>query len=170
MQYFSKILGKIERVLFLPEPILNAFNQAQNSIPISVQQAEKALLFLPFLSFPLLSLDAPMLTMVFYFLQLLLSPKKNHIYFFIEPALLLSFGFTYPSLSPFAFLFFVSGWILMHLNFAIFYHHPVHRFFWITLIVFFPSSVVFLAPLLSGICLAIGFHKRFFVWGENKAE
>ncbi len=170
MQTFSTVLNKIEPLLYLPEPILGAFHSAQKSVPISNQQAEKVLLFLPLLNFPLLSLDSPLIILLFYFFQLLLSTKKTHVYFFIEPAFLLSFGFFYPSLAPFAFLFLLAGWIFMHMSFAVVYHHPVNRFFWIAAILFFPNSITLLAPILCSIGLAIGIHKRFFVWGENQSE
>lgn len=169
-QKFSKVLNKIEPFVCLPGPLLDAFHKAQNAVPLPNVQAEKILLFLPLLNFPLLGIEAPLIALLFYFFQLLLSAKKPHIYFFIEPAFLLSFGFHYPNLAPFAFLFLLSGWIFMHLNFTIFYHHPVNRFFWITAILFFPTSIILLAPLLLCICLTIGIHKRFFVWRENKSE
>ncbi len=169
-QNFSKVLNKIEPILYLPETIFTAFHAAQKSVPISNQQAEKILLFLPLLDFPLLSLHSPFCVLLFYFFQLLLSTQNTRVYFFIEPALLLSFGFFYPDLAPFAFLFLLTGWIFMHMSFAVVYHHPVNRFFWIAVILFFPSSITFLAPLLCSLGLAVAIHKRFFVWGENQSE
>jgi hypothetical protein len=168
MQTWIRQLEKLELLLTLPVPILEAFETAQAALNIPNSQKEKMILFLPLLTFPIVDFASGALSILFYFLILLLTPKKSHATFLVEIALLISYATIYPAYAPFAYIFMVSSWILMHTPMLTPISHPAHRFFWVAPFLVYPPLLQVLAPVLGCISLGVGIRKKFFVWAENK--
>ena len=167
MSMMNLLLEKIEVALSLPQSLLDSFEKNQKKLPLTAAQTEKLNFFLPLLSFPVIAINNPLISILFLFFLMLFGPRKPLPAMLIEQSIFLSIGCLFPDYAPYVFLWMIATWILCthtpHFGFA----HPVHRFLWITAVLIYPPFIFLLAPLLFLGSVILGIHSKFFIWSKN---